>query len=107
LTRISKSLEVSYHSGNETHGRQQIDLVIDRADKAINLCEFKFYASPISFTPKELEALELKRDAFRQLTRTDKTLFTTLTSVKGLSPRTPVGGVINQSITIAVFFDPR
>lgn len=114
LKHIKKALGISgvytttstfYHSGSDQQGRLQIDLIIDRADKAINLCEFKFYSQPIAFTPSQLQELEARKEAFRSLTRTDKTLFTSLISTKGLAPKTPVGGVINQSVTLEAFFE--
>ena len=56
----------------------QIDLLIDRADEVINVCEFKFSADNFSLTPAEGRKLRSKLTAFQKHTGTRKQLFLTL-----------------------------
>ena len=56
----------------------QIDLLIDRADEVINVCEFKFSAENFSLTPAEGRKLRSKLSAFQSHTGTRKQLFLTL-----------------------------
>lgn len=61
----------------------QIDLIIDRADHCINLCEIKFYKSELIFNSEEAQKILSKRERFREITGTKKTLLNTLISVYG------------------------
>lgn len=46
----------------------QIDLLFDRADKTITLCEIKFYDGKLKLTPAFLKDLEQKQQAFLEMT---------------------------------------
>ena len=63
----------------------QIDLVIDRADNCINLCEIKFYSAQLVLSAKEADNLRRKKARFLQATQTRKALFTTLITVNGFT----------------------
>lgn len=56
----------------------QIDLIIDRKDAAINLCECKFYESSFEITKEYAANLKRRKEAFRTETKTKKMLFNTL-----------------------------
>jgi uncharacterized protein len=58
----------------------QIDLIIDRKDQTINLCECKFYESPFEIDKKYAAQLILRKTQFKQATSTRKTVFNTLIS---------------------------
>jgi uncharacterized protein len=73
-----------YFKGNATESGFQIDMLIDRSDNAINLCEMKFYATPYELTKKEAEKLHLRRELFRTKTQTTKYLINTLVTTFGL-----------------------
>ena len=56
----------------------QIDLIIDRQDQAINICEIKYYTSKFKVTKSYAEELEERKLLFREATKTKKQIFTTL-----------------------------
>ena len=58
-------------------GRAQIDLVIDRADHCVNLCEIKYTDSQFTITGAYAENLSRKVSLFRNATKTRKTCFVT------------------------------
>lgn len=62
----------------------QIDLVIDRTDKVMNLCEMKYSASRYEMTKDYAEWMTERRDLFRKDTGTNKTLNLTLVSPYGV-----------------------
>ncbi len=64
--------------GDESLPGAQIDLVIDRNDQAINLCEAKFTKGNFAITKSYAAQLRLKKTIFNQATGTKKTTFTTL-----------------------------
>lgn len=82
----------------------QIDLVIDRADRSMNLCEMKF--SEAEFTVDKAYARELqhKRDVFRAATGTSKALFVTLVTTYGVRDNEHARGLVARSITMDALF---
>lgn len=62
----------------------QIDLVIDRRDHVINLCEMKFSIKPYTITKQYAERLQNKVEVFREETDTSKALHLTMITAKGL-----------------------
>lgn len=61
----------------------QIDLLIDRADNCINLCEIKFAAAPFVINKKYAAELWNKELAFSFKAKTRKALFTTIIAPYG------------------------
>ena len=62
----------------------QIDLLIDRNDRSINICEMKFSTSAYKVTKKDVENIQNKKTVFRYHTNTNKQLFVTLVSAMGV-----------------------
>ncbi|MGB1242867.1 MAG: AAA family ATPase [Chitinophagales bacterium] len=62
----------------------QIDLLIDRKDQVINLCEMKFSIHPYAITKKYANNLRNKIGVFKAVTKTRKTIFLTLITTHGL-----------------------
>jgi uncharacterized protein len=63
----------------------QIDLLIDRADNAINICEMKFYSGAYTITDQDIKDFQRKRNVLQETTKTKKQLFITLISADGLT----------------------
>ena len=63
----------------------QIDLVIDRSDNVIDLCEMKYSDSPFELTKDYVEWLKERRDLFREQTGTNKTMHLTMVTTYGLT----------------------
>ena len=63
----------------------QIELVIDRADNCINLCEIKFYNAELELGAKEAADLQRKKARFLAATGTKKAVFITLITVNGVT----------------------
>jgi hypothetical protein len=82
-----------------------IDLIIDRDDYAIRLCELKFYQERVSRSKTEVENLLTRRSAFRYFTKTQKILFWTVVSPCGTST-SQNNQETDQSLTTEVFFLP-
>ncbi|MDO5139035.1 MAG: ATP-binding protein, partial [Oscillospiraceae bacterium] len=60
--------------GSETHGGAQIDLLIDRRDHVIDLCEIKYAEKEYLIDKEYDQSLRNKREAFRAVTNTRKTI---------------------------------
>ena len=68
----------------EEHKGAQIDLIIDRGDKTINLCEMKFTNKPFAISAEYAGRLLERRDTFREVTGTNKSLQLTMVTSAGL-----------------------
>lgn len=64
--------------GNDVLPGAQIDMVIDRADQIIHLCEAKFTKENYALTQDYAVQLRLRKSIFKQATQTKKAVFTTL-----------------------------
>lgn len=64
--------------------RAQIDLVIDRSDKNIDLCEMKYSDHEFELKKDYVEYLKERRELFREATHTSKTLRLTLITSNGI-----------------------
>jgi len=62
----------------------QIDLVIDRRDQVVNLCEVKYSINPYSISKSYAANLRNKIGAFRAETKTRKAIFLTMITTYGL-----------------------
>ncbi len=67
-----------HHKGNDEIPGAQIDLLIDRKDGVINLCEAKFSNKEYIITKGYASNLRRKRAVFEQVTKTKKSVVTTL-----------------------------
>ncbi len=65
--------------------RTQIDLLIDRNDAVINLCEMKFSISEFSIDKKYAETLRNRIGIFRSETKTKKSVFLTMITTYGIA----------------------
>ena len=73
----------SWRSSNSSEGAQ-IDLVIDRADKVINLCEIKYADSEFSIDKNYDKVLRTKKTVFINETMTKKAIHQTMITTFGL-----------------------
>lgn len=92
----------SWFGGTGTQSAQ-IDMLIDRADNTINICEMKFYSKPYTMTAADQDAIEHKISAFTAATSTDKNIIMTLITAKGLS-RNEYSDCIQRELTLEDLF---
>ena len=90
---------------NDEHPGAQIDLLIDRSDKVINLCEIKYSDGPYTIDKKYMENLRNKAALFRQLTKTRKGIALTVITNCGLVKNTYAMNIHAQLNSNDLFFD--
>lgn len=103
LEQIKKALGISgietntssWRSKSSTNGAQ-IDLVIERKDQVVNLCEMKFSINPFEIDKKYDANLRNKVGTFRSETKTRKSVFMTLITTFGLQENMYSGNVQND-----------
>ncbi|MDR3295096.1 MAG: ATP-binding protein, partial [Clostridiales Family XIII bacterium] len=81
----------------------QIDLVIDRSDGVINLCELKYANGEYTVTKEYDSKLRNKRDAFLRETKTKKALHTTFVTVYGLFRNVYAANIQSEVTADALF----
>ncbi|MDR0505500.1 MAG: ATP-binding protein [Dysgonamonadaceae bacterium] len=74
----------SWKSKKEENDNVQIDLIIDRADNVINICEMKFSRKEFVITKEYDKELQNKIWTFAEETHTKKALHTTLLTTYGV-----------------------
>lgn len=104
ISGVATSSSSFYHKAEGKDTGLQIDLLIERADRVINLCEFKFYNQPVALSKDQIKKYQNRLQIFRELTGTNHTLFNTLIAPYGIKANTNKGGVINQSIALNDLF---
>ena len=82
----------------------QIDLLIDRDDNVINLCEIKYYKTKFKVTEEEYLRLEHCRQTFIEHSKTQKSVLLTMITVDGIFEGGFADEIQNQ-ITVNQLFD--
>ncbi len=90
--------------GNDTYNGMQIDLLIDRADGVINLCEMKFANADYKLIPSYKKNLQERADTFASITKSRKSILTTLVTTYGLTNAEKHLDVIQNLITLDELF---
>ena len=70
---------------NESKPGAQIDLLIDREDGVVDLCEMKYTKEPWTMTEDDSDDFARKESVFRRETGTTKSVFTVLVSANGIN----------------------
>ena len=89
--------------GDEKHKGVQIDLLIDRADRVINVCEMKFSETPYAISKEYETKLREKMAIFRFETKTRKSLAMTMVTTYGVIQGIHSGIVQNEIVMDDLF----
>ena len=84
----------------------QIDLVIDRSDNAINLCEIKYTDQPFALDKQCAEKLQYAETLFKEKTQTNKQIFLSLISANGIKKTMYSEELIHGVVTLHDLFKP-
>ncbi len=82
----------------------QIDLILDRSDKSINICEIKFSEKPYTITKNYDLTLRKKAGIFENATGTRKALLCTMITTFGLQPNAYANSYVQASVTLDDLF---
>ena len=82
----------------------QIDLLIDRQDSVISLCEVKFYNDELVLTKEDADNLRRKKSIFRHVTSTKKQIFIVLITTFGLIKNKHSLGLIDNVLDMNALF---
>ena len=96
--------EFSWRS-KHSHPGAQIDLLIDRTDDVINICEIKYTQDSFSIDSDYEKSLRNKLEAFRNETGTKKALMLVFIALNGLSS-SPYSQIVTRALTSDDLFLP-
>jgi uncharacterized protein len=82
----------------------QIDMLIDRADSCINLCEMKFSESEFVIDKAYANALKARRKVFQKISRTKKRVLFTFVTTHGIKSNPYSLEVVDSSVTMESLF---
>ena len=88
---------------NDQHEGTQIDLLIDRNDGIINLCEMKFAETEYSIGKSENAQLRKRKALFKEVSNTRKAVHITMVTTYGLKHNAYSGDIQNE-ITMSDLF---
>lgn len=88
-----------------TNGEEnaQIDLLIDRNDKTINICEMKYADGDYAIDKDDDDAFRMRIKVFKEATKTRKSLMFTLVTTNGLK-KNKYSGRVQKLITLDNLF---
>lgn len=86
-----------------TEHKAQIDLVLDRADNIVNLCEIKYSVRPYTIDKQYAETLQNRQWLFEQETKTRKSCQQVMITTYGLA-RNQHAGCIMHNLTMEDLF---
>ena len=91
--------------GDEDSSGTQIDLIIDRKDRVINLCEIKYSINSYEITKVYDLNLRNKIGVFKASTKTKKAVFMTMITTFGLVKNQYARSIVQNELTMDNLFD--
>lgn len=92
-----------YHPQKGEQGTQ-IDLLFDRRDNCINICEIKFSLAEFTIDKSYAEILRKKLSVFREKTKTSKALFLTMITTQGVKKNNYYVELVQKEVTMNALF---
>ncbi|MDO4367285.1 MAG: ATP-binding protein [Bacteroidales bacterium] len=83
-TRVCSWRSKGSGSGVDSREGAQIDLLIDRKDETVNICEIKYYKEQFEISKDYEERLQNKLNRFAKETKTNKSLLLTMITANGI-----------------------
>ena len=85
------------------HDGAQVDLLIDRKDGVINLCEMKFAAAEYEIKEPEERRMRARKELFKETVGTRKAVHLTYVTTYGLK-RNKHSGIVQSEVTLDDLF---
>lgn len=92
-----------FHKGDDNSHGAQIDLLIDRRDQVINLCEMKYSTKPFEITASYMAFMEERKEIFRDVTKTRKSLYLTMMTPMGVVRNAQCNDIQNEIVLDDLF----
>jgi hypothetical protein len=103
---ITKEASWQYipEKGDRSEKGAQIDLLLDRNDQVISICEIKCQSGKFSIDKKYGQELKNKIRVFCEKTMTNKSIFLVMVTVEGVKTNSYSTEIVNNEVTLKDFF---
>jgi len=106
ISGVQTNVNSFLHRKDDTYEKGfQIDMLIDRKDDVINICEMKFYAEEFSINLDYAKKLRTKKEGLKKVTGTKKMVHITFVTTYGVFENQNKIDLVENDLTIAIFFD--
>ncbi len=106
ISGVRSNINSFMHRKNEIFEKGfQIDMLIDRRDDIINLCEMKFYSGEFAISNEYAKTLRTKKEGFKTVTKTKKMIHLTFVTTYGVMENQNKIDLVDNEFTIDVFFE--
>ena len=99
------STKVSSWKSSDKENGAQIDMVIERSDKVINICEIKYAGSQYTITSDYANKLRNKLVSFKEETKTKSALHLTMITTYGLKKNSENSSMAQSEVTSDCLFE--
>ena len=96
--------DVSSWHGESESGKAQIDLIIDRRDRTINICEIKFSVGEFTIDQDYEQKLKKKIQVFREATKSKKALQMIMITTYGIR-KNAHSSIVQSQVCMDQLFD--
>ncbi len=113
ISKIKEALQIAgiytessawQHRGTDEMPGAQIDLLLDRADNIMSMCEMKFVSEPFAITKDYSKKILQKKSAFNHFTKNRKEVFVTFVTTFGLIDNMYRKQIVQNELTIDDLF---
>jgi len=113
IEQIKKALQIGgiyselssfFYQGDEYLPGVQIDLLIDRNDQVINICEIKFQQREFNITKSYAEQIRKKIFVFSEISKTKKQVFLTMITTFGVTESKHSLGLVDNDLKMDILF---
>jgi uncharacterized protein len=102
---VSSRSSIWTNKGTKTNKGAQIDLIIDRRDRVINLCEIKYSINKYTISKNYDQTLRNKIATFKENTKTNKSIFLTMITTFGLHANEYSRSIVQNETTMDQLFE--
>ncbi len=106
VSAVQTDVSSFLHRKNETYEKGfQIDMLLDRKDEVINICEMKFYSDEFNINADYAKTLRTKKEGLKAVTRTKKMVHITFVTTYGVFENQNKMDLVDNDFTIGIFFE--
>ena len=105
ISGMATSVSTWRYRGDENNSGAQVDMVIERADRMIHLCEMKFYQDKFRLTEEYVTHLRKRRETFIEARKIKKAVVHTFVTTFGLA-NPSYSSLVHSEVTMDDLFLP-
>lgn len=106
ISGVQTNVNSFLHKKNKVYEKGfQIDLLIDRKDDVINICEMKFYAEEFSISSDYAKNLRTKKEGLKAVTGTKKMVHITFVTSYGVFENQNKTDLVDNDFELNIFFE--